>query len=194
MSNLHEQIKKIPKTFFTLNDLQKITAVSENVLKVSLSRLIRVGKIQRLKQGYYTLDKNKIDWKQFALESYSPSYLSFEWALGYYNILSQQSYALTLATPRRNKEFEFKEESFIYHHLQKKHFWGFKQLDGALIAEPEKALLDQAYLSLNGRAVFDVEEMNLDNIDLKKMKKYLKKFDDKRLKKLIIESKFWASD
>ena len=187
MSKLYQQIQKIPKSFFTINDLRKINSTDDNILKVGLSRLVKAGKLQHLKRGYYALNVNEVDWEQFALESYSPSYLSFEWALGYYNILSQQSYALTLATTKRSKQIDIKEEVFIYHHLQKKHFWGFQQENNLLIAELEKALLDQAYLSLNGRAIFDVEEMNLADIDLKKIKKYLKKFADKRLRKLIAD-------
>jgi hypothetical protein len=40
-------------------------------------------------------------------------------------------------------------------------------------------------LSLNGYGYFDVEEMNLELLNTKKLKRYLKRFNNKRLEKLI---------
>ncbi|MDA3802705.1 MAG: hypothetical protein PF488_02280 [Patescibacteria group bacterium] len=39
--------------------------------------------------------------------------------------------------------------------------------------------------SLNGYGHFDVEEMNLELLNTKKLKRYLNRFDNKRLEKLI---------
>lgn len=179
---LSEQISKLPKAYFSINDLRKISNLSYDSLKVTLSKLIKTKKIQRIAQGYYTTDLFNINLEAFSLEYYRPSYLSFEWALGYHNILSQQSHAITLATTKRNKEVDVSENSLlIYRHLQKKHFWGFTKEGDILIAEPEKAFLDQAYMSLNGAGVFDPEEMDLSLLNKAKLKRYLKKFDDKRL-------------
>ena len=182
---LIEQLNDLPKTYFSLNDIQKISRLDYNSLKVSLSHLVKSGKIKRLTYGYYTLDLTNIDMVAFGLEYYTPSYVSFEWALGYYKILSQQPYATTLATTNRGKIVDIKGSALIYRHIQDKCFWGFVKKGNVLIADPEKAFLDQAYLSLNGAGVFDVEEMNLNILDNSKLKKYLKKFDDKRLYNLI---------
>ncbi len=184
---LLKQIAKLPKAYFSINDLRKVSKANDNVLKVSLSKLVKAGEIQRIVYGYYTLDLINVDLDVFALEYYAPSYLSFEWALGYYGILSQQSHSITLATTRRGKSVDIENNMLIYRHIQKKHFWGFVKKDNILIAEPEKAFLDQAYLSLNGAGIFDSEEMNLDILNKIKLKKYLKKFNDKRLEKLILK-------
>ncbi len=179
---LIEQISALPKSYFTLNDLRKVTTLEYDSLKVSLSRLVKSQKIVRIARGYYAIVLSDVDLEAFSMEYYAPSYLSFEWALGYYGILSQQSYGLTLATVRRGKEVDVKKSSLIYRHIQEKHFWGFVKDGDKLIAEPEKAFLDQAYLSLNGAGTFDIEEMNLEMLDKKKLKKYLKRFDDERLR------------
>jgi predicted transcriptional regulator of viral defense system len=178
---LIEQINALPKSYFAINDLKKVTTLDYNSLKVSLSKLVKSQKIVRIARGYYAVVLSDVDLEAFSLEYYGPSYLSFEWALGYYGILSQQSYGLTLATVRRGREVDVKNSSLIYRHIQKKHFWGFVKVGDKLIAEPEKAFLDQVYLSLNGAGTFDIEEMNLDILDKKKLKKYLKRFDDERL-------------
>lgn len=153
-------------------------------LRVAISRLIKAGEINSLIKGYYCLDRAIIDWQKMALEIYAPSYLSFEWALGQYDILSQKSYALTLATTKRAKQIEVGDTNIVYRHLREDLFFGYILQNGCLIAEPEKAFLDLAYLSLNGCAKFDAEEMNLELLDKSKIKKYLKNFRSERLENL----------
>jgi hypothetical protein len=75
--------------------------------------------------------------------------------------------------------------NIIFRHIQPKLYWGYILKDDYLIAEPEKAFIDLAYLSLNGYAKFDKEEMNLDLLDRKKIKSYLKKINSKRLNLLL---------
>ncbi|MFH1890431.1 MAG: hypothetical protein ABIJ91_02610 [Candidatus Kuenenbacteria bacterium] len=185
MSELINQINKIPKNYFSLNDLKKISPIKEASLKVSLSRLVKNGKLAKLGNKLYTLDALKIDLDKLACEIYAPSYISFETALGYHNILSQQSLHLTLATPKRSRIIGILNKNLIYHHLKKGLFWGYQKIDNIFLAEAEKAFLDQAYLSLNGYAKFDPEEMNLDLLDKNKIKKYCQRFKNQRLTKLI---------
>ena len=137
----------------------------------------------------FVLDISKISWENFAIEIYSPSYLSFEWALAKYNILSQKPINLTLATSKRSKKNITPQNILIYHHLQPRLFWGFVREENYLIAEPEKAFLDLAYLSLNGYAKFDTEEMNLELLNKIKLKKYLKKINYQKLNNLLLNKK-----
>jgi len=185
MTKLIQKIKNIPKGYFTFTDLKKISNQRDNSLKVSISRLVKSRQIFKLSKGVYALDISKVDWENFAIDVYSPSYLSFEWALGKYNILSQKPVNLTLATVKRSRTIITARKDIIYHHIQTKLFWGFARRDSFLIACPEKAFLDHAYLSLNGYAAFDPEEMNLSLLDKNKVKKYLKKFNSVRLNNLI---------
>lgn len=185
MSKLAKQIKNIPKSYFSLNDIKKISILSEGGLKVAVSRMVKRGELTNLARGIYANDEAKVDWEKLAVEYYIPSYLSFEWALSKYNILSQQPLQFALATTQRSKTAEIGEKTITYHHLKKELFWGYKKINSALCAEPEKAFLDLAYLSLNGYAKFDPEEMNINLLNKNKLKKYLKKFDNKKLERLI---------
>lgn len=189
MSNLLKKINNIKKNYFTFSDLRKITDSSDESLRVSVSRMIKSGEIKSLSKGYYCLSGAILDLPKIAVEIYAPSYLSFEWALGQCGILSQKTYSLTLATTKRAKQISLEETNIIYRHLRADLFFGYILKDEYLMAEPEKAFLDLAYLSLNGYARFDVEEMNLELLDKKKIKEYLKKFNSKRLEKLIREKK-----
>lgn len=185
MNKLLKTIKKIPKTFFSFNEIRKITSLNEASLKVSISRLVKNESLFKIGQKFYSLEPEKINWTQLACESYYPSYLSLEWALAYYNILSQKPLHLTLITSRRTKEIQMFNQNIFYHHFQEKLFWGYRKQDNILLAEPEKAFLDLAYLSLNGYAHFDAEEMNLKNLNKSKLKKYLKRLNNQRLDNLL---------
>ena len=184
------KIKSIPKSYFSFTDLKKISDFSDESLKVAVSRLIKSREIIKLTKGIYTLNFSKVNLENFAIEIYSPSYLYFEWALAKYNILSQKPMNLTLATSRRGKKIITPRNIISYHHLQPGLFWGFIKENNYLIAEPEKAFLDLAYLSLNGYAKFDIEEMNLKLINKIKLKKYLKKINYSKLNNLLSVNNF----
>ncbi|MFH1233525.1 MAG: type IV toxin-antitoxin system AbiEi family antitoxin domain-containing protein [Patescibacteria group bacterium] len=185
MSELKKQIKKINKGYFSFADLRKIIKMDDSSLRVAISRMIKIGEIKKLFKGYYCLDLIDINWEKLAIEIYRPSYLSFEWALGYYNILSQKPYNLILATTKRSRKINVLEKMIIFRHIQPKLYWGYVMKDKYLIAEPEKAFLDLAYLSLNGYAKFDREEMNLNLLNRKKIKVYLRKIKNKKLNSLL---------
>ncbi len=185
MNNLEIKLNRIPKSYFSFADARKVARLDDASLRVAISRLVKAGKIISLTKGYYCQDLAKLDFPRLALEIYAPSYLSFEWVLGQTGILSQKSYALTLATAKRARQIEIAGTTLIYRHLQTDLFFGYEIKDGYLIAQPEKAFLDLAYLSLNGYAKFDAEEMNLTLLDENKIKNYLKKFGSKRLNTLI---------
>lgn len=190
MSKLLQKINSIPKAWFSFADIRKISGLDDKSLAVSLSRIIKRGELVKVAKGIYATDASKINWEQFAIEKYLPSYISFESALARHNILSQQPVNLTVATANRSKKTKMQDNLIIYRHIQPKLFWGYLKEDNILIAEPEKAFLDLAYLSLNGYAKFDPEEMNLDLLDKQKIKTYLKKFNSSRLTALIEKIKW----
>ncbi len=185
MSELQKKIKSIPKSTFTLNDIRKVTDMNDESLRVSMNRLVKNGAVTRIVRGLYTSDPSSIDWERLAEELYSPSYLSCEYALGRVGVLSQKPYALTLATTLRSKTVETPFATIIYHHMNPQLYWGYTQDQNILIAEPEKAFLDLAYLSLRGYASFDPDEMNLALLNPARINQYLKKFESTRLDRRI---------
>jgi predicted transcriptional regulator of viral defense system len=180
-----QKIKSIPKDYFSLADIMKVTDLGEKSLKVAISRMLKKGELVALRKGVYTLDASKINWEAFAGQIYSPSYLSFEWALARHGVLSQQPANLTLATANRSRKITVADKVIIYHHIQPQLFWGYRREDNFWIAEPEKAFLDLAYLSINGYAKFDAEEMNLKILKKTRIKEYLKKFNNAKLNSLL---------
>ncbi len=185
MSKLLNKINNIPKKYFSLMDLSKISDMEKDSIKVAISRAVKDKRVVKLINSLYTQNINNVPWENLAINIYSPSYVSFESALSYYNILSQQTISLTLATKKRRKNINIHNQAIVYRHIRNDLFWGYIKKDDYLIAKPEKAFLDLAYISLNGYGHFDPEEMNLDLLDQEKIKKYLKKFNNKKLDKLI---------
>ncbi|MFH1789623.1 MAG: hypothetical protein ABH832_00960 [bacterium] len=188
MNKLVSRIKRIPRITFNYNDLKKITDLEDGSLRVAVFRLIKSGAITRISKGIYTTDISKVDWEIFAVQNYEPSYLSFEWVLGKYGVLSQKPYNLTLATSRQTKIINTVHNIISYHHLQTKMYWGYVKKNGYLEADLEKAWLDLAYLSLNGYTKFDCQEMNLSLLNKNKIKKYLKKIGIKKLSNLVLST------
>lgn len=190
MSKLLKEINNIPKKYFSIKDLYKISELKKNSIKVAISRAVKDKKIIKLTNSLYTQNINDIPWENLAINIYNPSYISFESALNYYNILSQQTAALTLATDKRKRDINIHNYPIVYRHIKNDLFWGYVKKDDYLIAEPEKAFLDLAYLSLNGYGHFDSEEMNLGLLDKKKLQQYLKRFNNKKLSNLLNEVAF----
>ncbi len=186
MNKLIKKLKDIPKRYFTLTDIKKISSISEESLRVAMSRLVKNGEIRRISRGIYSVDLDEINWESFACETYQPSYISFESALAIHNVLSQKPVHITLATTNRSKRMAIKDKSIIYRHIQPDLFWGFEKSGSYLIADPEKALLDLIYLSLRGYAKFDCEEIDLGFINKEKLNKYLKIFDISRMNDIVI--------
>lgn len=187
MNKLTKEIIKLPKVTFSLADLRKLPGLQEEYIKTTLSRALKAGEVIRLAGGLYSKNSGEIALENLAINIYNPSYLSFESALNFYNILSQQSTALTLATTKRAKKLSIQNRLVAYRHLKQSLFWGYKKNNDYLLAEPEKAFLDLAYLSLNGYGHFDPKEMNLKLLDIKKLRIYLKRFKSAKLEKMIDE-------
>lgn len=97
---------------------------------------------------------------------YAPSYISAQTALNYYGILPQFPYEITSITTRKSITKTIQGKVFRYIQIKNTLFWGYDMQEGALIANPEKALLDLLYLKTKGLAT-----VHLDEYDLKRMNK-----------------------
>jgi len=103
----------------------------------------------RLKGGLYALKLNYPSGYLIANKLYEPSYISFETALSYHNLIPETVYSFTSATTKTTRTFSVKNQQFKYHRIKKKAFTGYKLTNVAgenvLLAEKEKALADYLY-------------------------------------------------
>ena len=165
----HSNLKVFTKK--TLGDILDIR--NDSSLDKIARKLINSGVIIRGERGKYLVQGAFLNTYTIANFLRTPSYISFETALNHHGILSQFAYEISSATPRKTGEKVIDNKLYTYIHLQKSLYWGYFKQDDYLIAEPEKALLDQLYLHIKGLRGYALDEYDLELINVKKLKDYL---------------------
>jgi predicted transcriptional regulator of viral defense system len=195
------KLKKYLKDFivFNLNDIRKIEA---NFDLRRLNEWQNKKYIKLIRRGYYIfsdLELNESVLFLIANKIYSPSYVSLEMALSYYNLIPESVYGITSVTSQKPKVFKNFLGEFIYRHVKPELMFGYKLVGyknhNYKIAEIEKALLDYFYLNshLNNEKDFFELRFNKDEFtsiaDEDKLANYLEVFSnrsvDRRMKKFL---------
>lgn len=167
--------------FFTVSVLGDISGVKkESTLFSVIKRLLRSGILRKIEKNKYILKEAYIHDFSLANTLYQPSYISFETALNFYGILSQFPREISSSTSRKTIRKIIDDKLFNFVHLKKDLFWGYEKKEGFLIAYPEKALLDQLYLSSKGLRSLDLDECDFSSINLPRFQYYLDKFPASR--------------
>jgi len=119
--------------------------------KSKLSRMAQQGKCFLITKGLYETDPNVPPYL-LAGSIYGPSYISFEYALGYYGMIPEAVYTVTCASfeKKKKKRFDTAFGAFTYRDVPSEAFpLGIRLIQEGdyyyRIAEPEKALCDYLY-------------------------------------------------
>jgi len=188
-------------SYFDLETLSQITDLKGNTLYKNVSRWKEQGIIIQLKRGVYTTSgfALKQDTKSY-LEFVSnklryPSYLSLEYVLQKYSLLTEGVYAFTSITLKKTNTYKNKLGLFTYSNISQNLFTGYKIVnkEGFQIKEASKAkaLFDFLYLRLLSvkninKSLIDSFRFNLDEFsqkDQKEFKSYVKLSKIKKLEK-----------
>ena len=169
--------------------------------KTKLSRMVKQGKYFQIARGLYETDKN-VPGHLLAGSIYGPSYISFEYALGFYGMIPEAVYTITSATfeKKKKKKYETAFGTFTYRDVPSAAFPLNIRLiqEGSYfyrIAEPEKALCDQLYtmppaknIKLLAELLFDdlrIEETELLKLEIEKIVFLSDRYHSTNIKKLI---------
>lgn len=113
-----------------------------------INRLTHQGSLISLKKGLYALSGNLAPPKELvANHLYGPSYVSCQWALSYYGLLTERVIGVTSMCLGRSKQVENVLGRFSYHALPL-HYYALgqtsirQQQNAFLMATAEKALCD----------------------------------------------------
>jgi predicted transcriptional regulator of viral defense system len=155
-----------------------------------LTNLLKSGQIIRVKKGIYVFGK-EYRRRPYSLEVlsnliYGPSYVSFEYALSYYNLIPEKVMRITCASNKRIKHFSTPVGEFVYHYLASEKFASgvtWERVDEKthfLIATREKALADyvarmKPFTSREDLRQYLIEGMRIDPRDLFSFRKKLVK-------------------
>ncbi len=155
------------------------------------------GYIQKVINRYYTWRHQRLDESQHALIAnriYMPSYISLKSALRWYNFIPEGVYQPFSVTTNKTRDFATPLGDFRYKHVKPALFFGYypvaPERGNFLIAEPEKALLDNFYLYPHIRDDLDLDGLRLNydeiamNFSLEKFKLYTQAFGNRRVSKL----------
>jgi len=173
-----EIVKKIQEkelSLFTLTDLSRLFAIdSRNSLYKMIQRLEQKGVIKKIIKGKYIFCFARPNEFAIANFLYRPSYISLESALSFYGIISGFPYQVTSMTTRKTRSFVFEEKEYRYAQVKQSLFWGFEKKENFLLADKEKSLLDFLYLAFKGLRDLDLKELDLSEINWRKLENYFK--------------------
>ena len=161
-----------------------------------LSEWQKKGYIKKIIKGYYLfsdgLDIDESTLLAIANKIYKPSYISFETAMSYYQLIPESIYMITSASTRRTSLFETPMARFSYRTIKPALFFGYSLLTGGIkMAFMEKAILDYFYINPAVRTEDDFvslrinrEEM-LSRVNRERLTDYVQRFNHKRLSKTM---------
>jgi predicted transcriptional regulator of viral defense system len=185
----HNEMKEYP--LITTRDITKLPE------KVYYHRLIewqKKGYLVRLGKNIFSFADKKIDDHLLMLTAnkmYSPSYISLEMALSFYNLIPETVYTYTSVSPKKTTVFSTPFGNFSYRKIKSQFMFGYdlKRYDNFVIriAEPEKAILDFLYLNPRFDSTDEIHELRInqyefrDLINMEKIEAYLRFIDSKSL-------------
>ena len=143
----------LPLSVFSHEMIYSLLEKSYNNVNEKIANLIRNGDLIRLKKGFYTFSKpyqtKAIDLISASNMLYTPSYVSFDYALSFYGMIPERVSEITSATSKNEKLFETPIGRFSYKKVSIEAYslgvdWIYDDIEGGkFIATPEKALCDK---------------------------------------------------
>jgi predicted transcriptional regulator of viral defense system len=141
---LRKYLEEIGLEIFTLNDVVKISEQKKEVVKSTLTRLVRQEKLYRLKANYYSL--RKIENKFLFQKIYPNTYIGLHSALEYYGTTTQRFNNLDLITQKTLRNQSIENIEIDFHKIKNKLFFGFKKIPfnntEVFISNIEKTIID----------------------------------------------------
>lgn len=197
-THFRDKIKSYP--FFRSCLFEHLTD-KPHILRRQLVDWLKKGYVIQLKRGMYALrleDRSSFFSEYYLANNlYSPSYISLETALSYYQLIPERVQSITSITTKKTQQFQNSLGHFIYRHLKPNLYENFvvKQdefKNNFYIATPEKAMIDFLYFKSKEMVkinadIFDMSFrfQNLQILNMDELKKVAKPFKQKKLLVLI---------
>ena len=171
------------KTVFTLGDLENLWDEKPENTIVAAKRMVKKGLILKLAKGYYALNEN-YNIYELANLIISPSYVSFNSALFYWNVCFQISDTIN-SVALFNYEKKIGERTYKYYAMKKNLFFnleGIQTKNNVSVALPERAILDSFYFGF----LFNVDDPQKINFNfLKEISTFYPKSIQKKAKDFV---------
>lgn len=155
-----ESLKNLP--YFKTENLKTLTGYSDNTVKTLIARKIKSKKFIRLKNGLFVTSDYFYGIKDFEAISYAefianvikiPSYLSSEYVLSRYGVITEGVYAFTSVTRGRPYVISNSLGKFVYKNIKEELYDGYETFYFRNLsyyrASLAKALFDFFYYKTN---------------------------------------------
>ncbi len=132
--------------------------VNPNMVRIQLNRWTKSGKLYQLRRGLYALAPpyQKVKPHPFLIANrlQKGSYVSCQSALSFYGLIPEVVFTTVSVTTGRSNQRETMMGRFSFLHIKQANFRGYHMVNlggqQALVATPEKALLDLVSLQEKG--------------------------------------------
>jgi predicted transcriptional regulator of viral defense system len=147
--------------------------VNPRYIRIQLARWTKGKRIYQLRRGLYAIappfQKNKPHPFLVANRLQRASYVSMQTALAFYGLIPETVNITVSVTTGRPERLETPVGIFEFHHIKTDLLYGYQMIDlggqHALVATPEKALLDLVYLQTGGETLSYIHELRLQNLE-----------------------------
>lgn len=148
--------------------------VNPDMVRKQLTLWVQAGKLYQLRRGVYALappyQKSRPHPFFIANHLARGTYVSCQSTLAYYGLIPEYVPGVTSVTTGRPGCWETSLGRFEYRHIKPELFYGYRSEDvdtgqTAMVAGPEKALLDLVYLQPDGDAPDYLRELRLQNLE-----------------------------
>jgi len=169
--------------------------VDPNHVRRQLTRWTNAGRLYQLRRGLYTLAPpyQKVKPHPFTIANHMVrgSYVSCQSALTYYGLIPEYVPVVVSVCSSRPRRWDTSLGSFLFRHVRRKYLRGYRLLElgsgqQALVATPEKALLDLIYLTPGGDSEMYIRSLrlqNLENLDVHSLKNDSEMFGKPKLRR-----------
>jgi predicted transcriptional regulator of viral defense system len=170
--------------------------VNPKLIRIQLSRWAKTGKIYQLRRGLYSIAPpyQKRQPHPFLVANHlqKASYVSLQSALSFYGLIPEVVNITTSVSTGRPERLETPLGTYEFRHIKTELLFGYQMIElgeqSALLATPEKALLDLIYLQPGGNSMAYLKELRLQNtekLDKDLLRKQSEKFNTPKLQNAV---------
>jgi predicted transcriptional regulator of viral defense system len=170
--------------------------VNPNAVRLQLSRWTKSGRLYQLRRGLYALAPpyQKVKPHPFLIANrmQRASYVSDQSAIAFYGLIPEIVHVTLSVTAGRPERLETPLGVFEFRHIKPELLRGYRMTDlggqQALVATPEKALLDLVYLQPGGDTPAYLRELrlqNLERLDLDELRRQAEIFGSPKLRRAV---------
>ncbi len=175
-----------------------------DILRVQVSKWKEKGYLNELRKGLYIFSpkylRKPVSKMFIANYLVSPSYISMEYALGFYSLIPEKVNTITSITTKKTNRFKNDIGLFTYNSIKEELFVGYEFIniedEKIFMAKPEKAIMDYIYINkrkikpINKKKALEFYEsirlQNVYDIKIPTIRSYFKYYPEKM--KIIYDS------